>query len=85
MKFEEENSSSEPNEHPKKSLGLSLEQGFEWKQNFFYCGKLYLIDERQRERSIAIWWRLFILEKSYCHCVPAAKLIMKDQKYLIDL
>ena len=51
MKFEEENNSSEPNEHPKKSLGLSLEQGFEWKQNFFYCGKLYLIDERQRKRS----------------------------------
>ena len=29
---------------------LSLEQGFDWKQKSFYCGRFYLIDERNPEK-----------------------------------
>ena len=43
--------SSEPNKLPKKSLRLCLEQGFDWKQNCFYCGKLCLINEQHPERN----------------------------------
>ena len=43
--------SSEHNELPKKSLRLSLEQSFDWKQNCFCCGQLCLIDERHPERN----------------------------------
>ena len=43
--------SSEPNELPKKSLRLSLEQGFDWKQNCLYCGQLCLIDEQHLDRN----------------------------------
>ena len=43
--------SSEPNELSKKSLKLCLEQGFDRKQNCFYCCKLCLIDEQLPERN----------------------------------
>lgn len=47
---------------------LSLEQGFDWNQNSFYCNKFYLIDKQNPERNDSHWWRVFILEKLPSMC-----------------
>ena len=43
--------SSELNEVPPNSSSFSLEQGFGWKQNCFYCGKLCLKDEGHPKKN----------------------------------